>query len=489
MSRPRCGLLGFFHEANTFAAARVDGARIEAATVRGAELIERHRGSGTVLAGYLDAADELDLDLVPLLYTDLTPSGPLTAEAFAMVADGLVDAVRSSGPWDALLLCLHGAAVSDDVADVDGELLGRLRAAVGSDVRIAVTLDLHANVTHRMVEAVDVLVGYRTNPHVDARVRAREAATVLVGCMQHNVRPTTADVGIPIAPNILTQGTNDEPMRGLLAALAEVLATPGVLTASLFEGYPYADVPDIGMRVVVSTAGDPDAAAAHAGRLARTVWRHRADFDARGVSPAEGLRRAVPGRTTLLLDVGDNIGGGAPGDGVEILRAALDSGYCSLLTIVCDSDAVQRCIAGGLGTPVDLTIGADRLRVRGTVGALSDGRYTDTGPTHIGHTFFDAGPTAVVRLAAGPVVVLSSRAVMPVSVEQLRSVGLEPRAFTAVVAKGVHSPLASYGAIADCVLQVETGGVTPTRLETLDYRRRPRPLFPFDTFTTDPVPG
>ncbi|ACQ79717.1 Microcystin LR degradation protein MlrC [Beutenbergia cavernae DSM 12333] len=487
--RPRVGVLGFFHESNTFAPTRVTATMVRDAELRGESLRHAHGGAGTVIAGYLDAADALDWDVLPLLYCELVPCGPLLPEARERVLSELIGAARAAladGGLDALLVCVHGAAVSTDSHDLDGEILEELRDAVGRDVLIAVTLDLHANVSDRMVDAVDVVVGYRTNPHVDARQRAMDATRIVAGCLDGAPRPVTLDVPVPATVSILAQGTNDEPMRSLMAAVERIAALDGVLDASLFEGFPWSDTSDVGMRVVLLTEpGFGDGPALAAG-LAQRVWDERGGFLASAPTAAEALADLPADGTTLLLDVGDNVGGGGTGDNTALLAASIHAGVTSTLGVVLDPDAAAAAAATGVGNSLEVDLGAPALRVEATVLALSDGTYEDTGPTHVGHRYFDAGPSAALWLATGQTVVVCSRRVMPSSVRQLENLGLRIRDFRAVLAKGVHSPLAGYSSHVDAVVQVDTPGVTRNDLTRLSYRQRPRPLFPFDPFDAEP---
>jgi microcystin degradation protein MlrC len=422
----------------------------------------------------------------------------ITKDALEELADEMMRLLAEGGPWDGVLMALHGAAVAEHLADVDGYLLRRARETVGPDVPIGTAMDLHANISPAMVKHSDVLVTYRTNPHVDARERAIEVAELIIGAARGQIRPVQALQQLPAAINILCQNTGTPPMRDVLADLAATMAVPGVLTATVAEGYPYADVPEMGMAVVVVTDGDRDAAHAHARQLAGKVWARRAQFDAAAASVEDALRRGATAERgpVLLLDVGDNIGGGSPGDSVVILSAAIRLGIPGVLSIIADPEAARACETAGVGAQVALTIGAKTdpdvgppLAVSGTVRALHDGVWEDTGPTHTGTRHYDAGPSAAVDLDGGQILILCSRVVMPASPGQLTSLGIDPAGVAVIVAKGVHSPLAGYGPLAADVIQVDTPGVTAASLSRLTYRNRRQPLFPFEPEAAYAPPG
>jgi microcystin degradation protein MlrC len=486
----RLAALGLVHEANTFVPSRIDLADFAAdGILRGLEIVARHGAADTTMAGFLAAGSALGVEVVPLIFTTTTPSGPITPDALEILAEEILAALTESGPWDGVLAALHGAAVAEHRDDVDGYLLRQIWVAVGPDAVVGAALDLHANLSTAVCAYADIVTTYRTNPHVDARLRAEELAALVVRTARGEVRPSQALVQIPAALGILAQNTGAPPMREILAGLDEVLAAPGVLTASVAQGYPYADVPHMGMSTLVITDDDPHAARSWAATLARQVWSLRFEFEGRATRLAEALHRAATATKgpTLLLDVGDNIGAGAPGDSVVIVAAARQVGLTGMLAILADADGATRCHRVGLGRRVELVVGARTdprvgppLAVSGVVRRLHSGQYEDTGPTHAGQRHYDAGPTAVVEVDGGPTLVLTTRATPPTSLAQLTSLGLDPARFRAIVTKGVHSPLAAYAPLASEIIAVDTPGVTSADLRRLSYRRRRYPLWPFE---------
>ncbi len=490
MSRPRLALLGLHHESNTFAARPAGLDTFEAGGVlRGAEIMDRHASAHTTVSGFLDAAGELDVDVVPLLCANTNPCGPITAEAFTAIVGEMTSGLTAGLPWDGVLLAQHGAAVTDRHFDADAEILRRVRQVVGPRVPIGVALDMHANMGAAMVELATVCVGYLTNPHVDARVRGRRCAELVVGTMRGRIRPTTALARLPLLVNILRQNTGEPPMSQLVELAEKAMRYPGVLDVSLFEGFPYADVPGIGMSVAVLTDGDAESARVVAGALADEVWARRDDMQGIAVDPAQALAGAAErlrgGRTTLLLDVGDNIGGGSPGDSTALLAAALDiPGYFQTL---CDPGAVRRCVATGPGRSLTLSVGgraADSpalpVTVTGRVRTITDGRYEEPVPRHGGQRFFEAGTSVVLDVDTGPTLLLTTRLVPNTSLEQLNAAGVRPDGLGIVAAKGVHAPQAAFRPVVDTVVYVDTPGVTRASYLELPYRNRPVPMYPFE---------
>jgi microcystin degradation protein MlrC len=487
----RIGCLGLYHEANTFSRRHATyDTFLNGGLHAGDAIRARFEGTASILGGYLEAARRDRFDLDPLLFARVTPTGPIEAVTFDRLAEQLVAAVAASS-WDGLLLALHGAAVSEQDLDADGELLRRVRATVGPGIPIGCTVDMHANVSARMVDAVDVLVAYQTNPHLDARERALTTAGLLTGAAGGELRPVVGFADPPLAVDILRQSTGEEPMASLLAEARRVeAARPGVLVASVLEGYPYADVPEMGMSVVVVADGDRSLARTAAEELALSAWRRRGELQGVAHPVDQALTEAdrLAGREpVVLLDVGDNIGAGAPGDSTVILAEAARRGIGGLLQTLHDPGVVDACARAGPDRRLRLRLGghgpdspSGPLAVAGVVRSLSDGRYREPRPTHGGFQHFDAGPCAVVDLDGGATVLVTSRLVPNTSLEQYRSVGIEPAAARIIVAKGVNAPQAALDQLTEAFLAVDTPGVTPADLARLSYRHRRRPMFPFE---------
>jgi microcystin degradation protein MlrC len=491
--RERLAVLGLWHETNTFCRVPTGHDAFEQEGVhRGEAIWGAHATSHTSLAGFWRAGERLGVEFVPLMHAGAVPSGTIAFDVFESLAGEMLGMLRAGGPWDGVLLAQHGAAVADGVPDADGELVARVRDTVGPDVPVGLALDLHANLSARMIDLTTATALYRTNPHVDPRERADELAEVIVRAIRGEVRPVQALRQVPLAINITRQATAESPMRDLMSELDAVVARPGVLTASLAEGYPWADVPEMGMSALVVTDGAPGLAREAADALAVSAWERRTDMLATALPVDEALRLAAaraPG-PSLVLDVGDNIGGGGPGDSTAVLEAAVRLGIRGVLVILVDPDAVAACAAAGVGGRVAREVGGRLdprfcapVAVAGRVRTLSDGRFEEPTPTHGGQRYFDAGPTAVLETDAGHTLVLTSRAVLPASLEQLRALGLRPEAWPVLVAKGVVSPRAGYERVTTATFVADTPGVTAADLSGLPYAHRRRPMFPFEPDT------
>jgi microcystin degradation protein MlrC len=378
--------------------------------------------------------------------------------------------------------------VAEGAPDADGSLVSRVREVVGPDTPIGLALDMHANISPRMIAGSTITVGYATNPHVDARERGEALARLTVSAARGEVAPAQALVQVPAVIDITRQDTGAEPMRGLMALAGEAATQPGILSVTLAEGYPWGDVPEMGMAVVVVADSDVGLARATAARLGDAVWWARAGFETQAMAPADALAAAAAGpQPALVLDCGDNIGGGGPGDSTVLLAEALRLGLRGVLVIIADAPAVERCVSAGVGGRVALMVGGRGeprwcapVAVSGRVRRIGDGRYQEPTATHGGRRLFDAGTSAVVDLDGGSILVLTSRAVMPTSLEQLRALDLEPERIPILTAKGVVSPRAGYERVTRATWVADTPGVTAAGLTGLSYMHRRRPLFPFE---------
>jgi microcystin degradation protein MlrC len=487
----RIATAGFQHESNTFSTVPATLERFRRAGMLEGDAIRReYESSQSTLAGFFAAAaEDPDVTLVPLFFARLTPMGAITHDAITTIMDRAVGAIRAAGPWDAVLLPQHGAAVSETYPDADGEFVRRVREAVGPDVPIGLALDMHANVSRRMVENADITTVYQTTPHLDAYEQALLCARLTIRMARGEIRPVTALATPPLLVNILNQGTSDRPMSDLLAVAEGERRRPGVLSVSVVEGYPYADVAEMGMSFIAVTDGDQALAEEIAGRLAEAAWAMRAALNMGGTPIEEALRRADAATEgpVVLFDVGDNVGGGSPGDSTILLHTARRLGIRGVLQALADAGAVRACREAGVGGRVSLAAGGktdDRhgapFPIAGTVTALSDGRYEETGPTHAGFRFYDDGPSAAVRTDDGFEIVIITNPGGTMSLQQFRTLGIEPQAARILIAKGVHSPRPAVEPIAREMIWVATPGVTSADLTTFAYRHRRAPIYPLD---------
>lgn len=475
MTRPRVGVVSIWHETNTYSARRAsltDFADYE--LLSGADIVAHHRGTKSVVGGFLDGA--AGYELVPIFTAGAWPAGPADERTFAELMARLRNGLRAAGQLDGVLLNLHGAMVAEGEPDVEHAVLRVVRDEVG-DIPISAVLDLHGNPSPQFVAATDVVLGYTTYPHIDMWECGVEAAALLRD-MLAGPRLCTVIAKVPALTCPLAQGTDDEPMRGLLATARELGAAAGVRRVSVLPGFAYSDVARAGISVlVVGEVARRAAAVRLADELAARITAAVADgeFAVERPSPEPAVRMALEQpRPVVLADVADNIGGGSAGDGTVLLAELLRAGADGAVVVIADADVAARAHAAGVGATISTSVGGktDRLHgepvpIDGAVVRVSDGSYTAAGSWGTGLTF-SMGRTAVVDTGT-VTVVLTERATPPFHREHLTSVGIDPAAASILVAKGAIAWKAAYGDVAGSVIEVDTPGACP-----IDPRRLPR---------------
>ena len=494
----RLAVAGMHHETNTFSSILADlPAYRDGGIRRGPEMTEYYRGSEATLGGFLAPPEDPDVQLVPLVDAMVNPCGPVSAEAYTAIVDEMTQALRQALPVDGLLLCLHGACVAQGHPSADADIAERLRAVLGPGVPIGCVVDMHANLDPRLATLVDVLVGYQTNPHVDPADRARKCRTLVLRAVRDGRRPATVVRQLPLVVTIARQDTSQSPMADLLAVARSAETRPGVVDVSVLEGFPYADVPQMGMSVVVTHENSAAAAERVAAEVAAAVWARREELQGGTVpiaAAAAAIARHRGDRPLLVLDVGDNIGGGGPGDSTVLLAALVTAGVGSVATTINDPEAVRQLAGAAVGATVTVRLGGRsteqdgrQLPVTGRLTGRHDGLFSAGSVSHGGFRHFDGGTMVGIVTDADHHIVVTSRAVQPVTPAQFTAVGLDPGTVRAIVAKGVNGPRAGYADVCDGLVVVDTPGVTRSSVERFDYRYRRRPMYPYEPDTGYPA--
>ncbi|MFM8273767.1 MAG: M81 family metallopeptidase [Gemmata sp.] len=485
----RVAIGGFMHESNTFAPLPTDLNRFrDGSLTYGDAVIPVWQDAHHEVGGFIEGAKAFGYTPVPVAMAWATPAGPVSDEFFAHFTDALVTGLKLARA-NGVLLALHGAMVTPKYPDADAEALRRVRAALGPTVPLAVTLDFHGNVSPQMAETANILVGYQTYPHVDQRQRGRLAAQLLARAQVGTSKPVCHVAKPPMLLNLLGQDTAREPMAGLMRRAREIEARPGVLSVSLMAGFPYADVPDMGASVIAVADGDPARARAAADELATAMWAARADLNVLSPEPEEAVRRALAGTTrpALLIDLGDNIGGGSAGDGTVLLAELLKQHAKGFVVPMYAPAAVEQAKAAGIGRAVEVAVGGStgdlhgpQLRVRGTVRSLHEGKWVEVEARHGGRRQNDQGHTAVLDLGDGNLLVLNTLRTPPFSLGQLTSLGIDPKVASAIVVKAAVAYKAAYAPLGGEIIEVDTPGLTAINAARFEYARIRRPMYPLD---------
>ena len=479
---------GIMHETHTFSAEPTTIDTLQT-VARGEELLA-FAGVNHSLGGVIDACRERGIDLAPTFFADGVSTGVPDRQTFEALAGELCQRIAAALPADGIVLTLHGAMVAEGFPDAEAEIARRVRQIAGPGLPIAVTLDLHANIGQAMVDQVDVITTYDTYPHVDAAERAREAVQLLARTIHGNLQPTMALAKPPLLPAPQAIATGEGPFRTLMARAQAMEYCGEAVTVTVAGGFAYADVPEAGVSFLVTTDDDPAAARRLADELAALAWSLRHEMIVRNTPPAAAVAEAIafPRGPVMLVDVGDNIGGGTPGDGTTLLTELLAQDAREATIVIADAEAAEAAFAAGVGAEVSLLVGGktdrlhgDPLSVTGRVRLLCDGRWVHEGPENAGVPV-DMGRTAVVR-RGGVNLVLTSRKTMPGDQQQLKSVGIDPPRQRIIVVKAAVRWRGGFGPIAVHAIYADTPGLGNVDLGRFPYRHIRRPIFPLDPET------
>lgn len=477
---------GIMHESNTFSSSLTEFNAFS--QTFGVDIISTWKDTHHEIGGFIQCTEKQDVNGIPTLMAAATPAGPVTDDAFEKLTDLLIQQLKSIENIDGILLALHGAMVVESYPDGDGEVLHRLRETFGESLPIVVTLDHHANVSQQMVDKSTALVIYKTNPHIDQRQRGIQAGELLVRILKENVLPTQALAKPPMIVNILYQNTSAEPMSTIMNNAEHLEKNSNILIANVAAGYPYADVSEIGPSFIVVTDDEPQLAQIEANRLSDKLWNIRDQLSLNLPDASEAVQQAIRSQKhpVILVEMGDNIGGGSPGDSTIILNELLRQNASGYVVVLCDPECVNTCVQTGVGNEISLTVGGktdnlhgEPVSIQGKVRLLHEGHFVETEPRHGGQKYHNQGLTAVIQVNDS-LIVLTSRRQTPFSLQQLLSLGINPKEMQMIVVKAAIAYRAAYEPIAGKIIEVDTPGLTAVNPLHFSYQNVRRPLFPLD---------
>ena len=488
----RIAIGGITHEANTFCPHITDLADFEARQMLcGDEILANWQSTRTEHTGAISVLTKVsDCEIVPTFLARALSGAPMYEETFRALLDELLDRIAAAGPVDGVLLVLHGAMMSQETPDATGEVLARVRALVGPDVPVVGTLDLHANVTERMVCEATALIGYHTAPHVDMFEAGQKAAHVLVETIRGNLAPTTALVRLPMLLPPENSTHNWGPLADVINRALTLEADGVIIHGGVYPVQPWMDTPDVAASIVVITDGAPQAAQQHARALAEMFWARRHDFMTELVPPDEAVQRALARETgtVVLCDSADATTSGSTGDSTAILAALLRAEPFEGIALfnVVDPPVVAQVIAAGISATITVEVGGKLapnffapVTFEGYVKMISDGAFIFKGPGMRGVPH--AMGRTVVLYRGGIHLVVMERGVSQWDPQLYRSLGEEPADACIVQVKSPMAFRAAYDGIFDEVIIVAAPGAASPQLTALPWQHLPRPMYPFDS--------
>ncbi|MGV8134553.1 MAG: M81 family metallopeptidase [Mangrovibacterium sp.] len=463
--------LGIRHESNTFSTLVTKES--DFSVLRGSDALKDQL--------WADVFRKADVELIPTLHAYAWPGGVVDGVTFTNLMSEILDQVRKAGRIDGIYMDMHGALHAKGYADAQVTLIRKIRDLVGPNVLIAGSFDLHGNLSAEFLKQIDLVTAFRTAPHRDGAQTKARAAQMLVDALQNHWKPYIAAVSIPILVPGEKSITEVEPLHSIYAQIPGVAKTEGLIDASIFAGYCWADLPRSAMQVCVVAKDKKYHAAAReqADALARQIWNNRfkmeLDVPSGTIDEMIGEAGKYPGKTVFISDSGDNTTAGAPGDNPQVLQALL-SHQCrdALVAGIVDKTSLQKCVDAGIGQTLDLTVGGREDNVFGKPLQLR-AKVLFISPDSV----LSTGRGAVVIETEGVKTVLLNARRSFVKVSDFKEVGLDPLHYKIVVVKlGYLYP--ELRDIAPVHLMALTSGFCNLDMCKLPFKTVPRPCFPLD---------
>jgi microcystin degradation protein MlrC len=410
------------------------------------------------------------------------PAGPTVRGVYESLRDEILRDASEKGPFDVVLLSLHGAMVAQGYEDCEGDILARLRNILGPKARIGAELDLHCHLTQMMVENADILVAFKEYPHVDIAPRAAEVYRLAVAAAEGRIQPTAALYDCRMVSIFFTTSA---PMRAFVDRMSGHEGKDGVLSVSLGHGFPWGDVQDNGAKVLVYTDADEPGAAKLARQIGEEFWSLRDSVAFKGVSIDEALDRAgrVGNGLVVIADAADNTGGGAPGDSNFVLHRALERKVRdAAFGPVWDPVAVRFCLDAGAGAQLDLRIGGKcgpmsgtpldlRVTVKCVLSDLQTVAYTDE--------IVSYGAAVLVEIEGARVhVVLCSRRMQAFGPQPFTKLGLDLEHQRIIVVKSYNHFQAGFRALAARIIHIEGPGAIDGNMAAIPFKNRAHHYWP-----------
>jgi len=479
---------GLWQETNTFCPRTTEIDLFQSGyLLAGREIVERLSGTNTEVGGFLAClAENPALEVIPGTAAWATPYGRISDETLDLLVSGLLDGLRGSLPVDGVLLALHGSLVSESIEDCEGYMLEQVRELVGSEVPVVCSLDYHACVTRQMVANADLLVGYRTYPHVDYADTGQRAAAGLLRLLRDRPKLTVDFRKLPLMLPAENSETGSGPMAPAIQRLWKLDENPLIYAASVHSTQPWLDVTEHGVSVLVYSAEGAGTSAA--GEIADYIWSARSDFFLK----YPDIRTYLDSfddypKPAIVVDSGDITSAGALGDSTEILRALLEgkSGIKAVLTMV-DASAVQQAIAVGEGNTGTFLVGGSedggynaRTPIEARVARITSSTVQVKGESFSGMQL-DMGTRARLDIDGGISLIVSERTSLLHDPEILRSIGVHPEECDLIVQKSHKLFRAAYKDIAKSVQILDTPGFSDMNLGRLPFKKVTRPIYPLD---------
>jgi len=485
----RIAICEFGRETNTFATGVVQYSDIVKAWIPADRIVPTFRGSAQYLGGMIRAAEEEQVEIVPLSSMRITASAAIADEAMDQVLSVIcAELEQVKDTVDGVCFAMHGAGCSQTEFDMESHTLRTLRKVVGDKMPITASLDLHANMSQEMLQLSDGLFGLKENPHIDCATAGYNACKALTAILRGELKPRMALIQLPMMITPATGSTYSEPMKSAKEYFAQYCAEHNLVDTTLFHGFSAADHENSSCSVLV-VANDEDPMP-HAKVLAQYFWNRRAEFIPHTLTPDEAIDKALQVRKNgyvIINEISDNPGSGCPGDGTHLLRALLKRNLPkTVFQYITDKEVAQQAMEAGVGAKISIRLGAKTDNMHGTpieldgveVLAVSDGRFEHSSPLYSG-LWCNLGTT--VRLRYGNVeFIVDSFRTQATDDGALRITGSFLDKYEIVCLKSANHFRGFFEPRADAIVTADPPGLRCSDLTTYPFRRLRRPIYPLD---------
>lgn len=485
----RLAVAGLFHETNTYAVKSMGLTPLTAFSEEiGPEIARIYAGTGHAIGGFIEGAARHGAILEHTYFAHFVPSATIEASAYAEMKRKLIAALGAVLPVDGVLVALHGAAVAEDVDDIEGDLLAAIRARVGPNIPITAVYDLHGNMTEVMRSNCNLTLPCKLYPHTDLDERGIEAVEWLIQTIRGELRPVTCIRELPMLAHLI--GTQEGIVTVKINALcSEIAAREGMIECSWFHGFPYADIAAPCPVVVCTTDNDATLAQQCADEVASWIWDHREAFAQRIVSPTEAVEQALasPSGPIIINERSDNPGGGTPGDATHLLRAILDASPppgTSCMAMINDGAVVEQAIRAGVGATINVALGGKQGPLQGKpieaeayVKAITDGQIVNRPTSAFGGVCFNLGKTCRLQIK-GVDVIVTSTPQQVFDVEPFLLHGIDVMQRQLVGLKSANHFRAGFDPLAVRIIPVDAEGLSSTDVSLFPRQHLGRPCWP-----------
>jgi microcystin degradation protein MlrC len=484
--KKRVGILGIYHESNTFSIGTTTWSDFaDGHLFYGSEIITRYEQAHHEIGGFIEGMASAYVELIPIFFADIIPGGRIDKLTYERLKAELLKALEAALPLDAIYVAAHGAAVSDGIRDVDGDWLQAIRNQVGHYIPVVGSLDPHANVSVGMQNATDGLIAYTTNPHLDQKLTGWKVADLLKRMLFDQLLIKQELIQFPAVISLEQQETDVDPCRSLYREVRELLNMEEIINHSIVLGFPYADVEEMGTSLILitETSFQTDDLKIE---LKKLFQRYFSQFVGTKIEIDDILtKRNHYQKPVLLLDMGDNVGGGAQGNSSFLLDAIEDAGLNKACICIYDPVSVEKVIKHVPGDWLLLNFKGinssnGNMPYFVSVQEIKQGKFTEPTPKHGGQVQYDMGQTVLVKTSLDNFIVITSKRVPPFSSEQLRIFDIALEELDWIIAKGVNAPIAAYKDICLIHLKVHTPGECNADVTQFKYQYRRKPMFPFE---------